>query len=96
MTETQTRPAGAEFFAALPAFFQRTMGVLARLTIGMLIVLIAGLIALMTALIGLMVAGVALVMRFASPRIMGRTHTTPPAETITLEARRTPRGWTVE
>lgn len=96
MTETQNRPSGAEFFNALSVFLQQAMGVLARLMIGVLIILIAGLVALMTALIGLMVAGAAVVMRFAGPRMMAKARATQPADTITLEARRTPRGWTAE
>ncbi|KCZ90636.1 hypothetical protein [Hyphomonas johnsonii] len=74
------------------------VGLFVRLMIGMLLVMTAGIVAVMTAIAGLMLAGAALVMRFAgSPRAHGRT--TRPAQDdgpVTLDARRTPRGWTVE
>ena len=45
---------------------------------------------------GLMLAGAALVMRFAGRRPMPAPRSPSEDEPMTLNARRTPRGWTVE
>ena len=69
-----------------------------QVMIGMMLVLTAGIVAVMTAIAGLMLGAAALVMRFAAgrqgPRRTAREQ--GPGEPVTLEARRTPRGWTVE
>lgn len=90
MVQTHASPA-TSFFTAL-----RTAAALAtQLLIGMLLILVAGMVALMTAIAGVTLAAAALAMRYTAPRASSRK----PAgevEGVTLEARRTPRGWTVE
>jgi len=67
-----------------------------QVMIGMLLVAAAGMFAVMTAIAGLMLAGAALVMRFAGRRPMPAARSPSEEEPLTLNARRTPRGWTVE
>lgn len=68
-----------------------------RLLIAFAVILAAGLLAVATAMFGLLLAAIAVLMRFT-----GRHYPQRPARAstsdakITLEARRTPRGWTVE
>ena len=67
-----------------------------QLLAGVMLILVAGLVALVTAIAGLTLAGVAIAMRMsASGKAPMRQRARAP-EGITLEARRTPRGWTVE
>jgi hypothetical protein len=70
-------------------------GFLARIGIGLVLILVAGFVALFTAFLGLMLALAALVFR-SSARRSAPVTTPDTGETLTLEARRTPRGWTVE
>ena len=56
----------------------------------------AGLFAVMTAIAGLILAGAALVMRFSGRRPTPAPRAPSEDEPLTLDARRTPRGWTVE
>ena len=67
-----------------------------QVMIGMLLVAAAGLFAVMTAIAGLILAGAALVMRFSGRRPMPAPCAPSEDEPLTLDARRTPRGWTVE
>lgn len=71
-------------------------GFAARLMIGLMLVIVAGLVALMTAIAGVTLAAAALAMRFAAKRQPATARATGNGEGVTLEARRTPRGWTVE
>ncbi len=70
------------------------LGFVAQLLIGAMLIFIATLVAMMTALAGLTLAGAALVLRFAAVHqpVPVRVKDAP----VTLQARRTPRGWTVE
>lgn len=73
------------------------ISLLARILVGTLFVLIAGIVALMTAIAGLMLAAVALTMRFTRTRpVRKQRFSADGGDGITLDARRTPRGWTVE
>ncbi len=76
------------------AFMREGVAFVVQILIGFLVVLAAGALAVMTAFAGLMLAFAALVMRFAGQRQMKPA----PAKksTVTLDARPTPRGWTVE
>lgn len=67
-----------------------------QVMIGMLLLAAAGMFAVMTAFAGLMLAGAALVMRFAGGRAVPAPRSPSEDEPLTLNARRTPRGWTVE
>lgn len=84
----------------------RTPGVLASLRtglgfatqvlIGAMLIFVASLVAMMTALAGLMLAGAALVLRYAAVRQPQPVPVRVKDSPVTLQARRTPRGWTVE
>jgi uncharacterized membrane-anchored protein len=92
MTQTAQHPSGFDFSSAL----RGSLALLVQVMIGVMLVLAAGIVAVMTALAGLMLGAAALVMRFAGGRRV-RRRTDPAGEApVTLEARRTPRGWTVE
>ncbi len=64
--------------------------------IGAMLLATAGLVAIMTAFAGLMLGAAALVMRFAALRAPATLAVRVNDGTVTLNARRTPRGWTVE
>ncbi|MEZ5955386.1 MAG: hypothetical protein R3C13_13905 [Hyphomonas sp.] len=92
MTQTAPHPSGFPFANA----FRGGLSLLVQVMIGMMLVLTAGIVAVMTALAGVMLAAAALVMRFAGGRRMRPSPHPAGDEPVTLEARRTPRGWTVE
>jgi len=93
MTRTASHPNGFNFSGAL----RGSLALLIQVAIGMMLVVAAGIVALMTAIAGLMLGAAALVMRFAAGgRRTRRDHEAAGSESMTLEARRTPRGWTVE
>ena len=70
------------------------LGLVAQLLIGALLIFVASAVAMMTAFAGLMIAGAALLLRYAAVHqpVPVRVKDAP----VTLQARRTPRGWTVE
>lgn len=90
MTDTFNAP----FRSRLVAVLRDSGAFFVQILIGFVVVLAAGALAVMTAFAGLMLALAALVMRFAGQRQMKPV----PVKTsnVTLEARPTPRGWTVE
>lgn len=71
-------------------------GVVAHLLVGALLIIIAGAVAMMTAFAGLMIAGAALMLRYAAVRQPAPVPVRVRDAPVTLQARRTPRGWTVE
>ncbi|MFN4024815.1 MAG: hypothetical protein ACK4MQ_08280 [Hyphomonas sp.] len=75
--------------------FRAGAALMAQLLVGLLLILVAGMVALITALAGVALAAAALAMRFAALRASSET-ATGRGDGVTLEARRTPRGWTVE
>ena len=92
-----TQTANDSFRPFMGDTVRAAIGVMARILVGMLLVLIAGVVALMTAIAGIMLAAVAIAMRFAGSRpVRKQRFSAEGGEGITLEARRTPRGWTVE
>lgn len=68
-----------------------------QLLAGLMLILVAGLVALVTAIAGITLAAAAIAMRLSASRQAraARGRVTPEGN-ITLEARPTPRGWTVE
>jgi len=92
MTRTAPHPSGFDFASAL----RGSLALLVQVMIGMMLVLTAGIVAVMTAMAGVLLGVAALVMRFAGGRRARRAAGAAGKETVTLEARRTPRGWTVE
>ena len=96
MTATQTSPIG--FPHNMYAMLRRIGLLLSKGVLAVAIIFIAGFIAIATAMVGLALAGAAILMRF-----FGGSHDTNTTydemvdgQGITLEARKTPRGWTVE
>lgn len=96
MTATQTSPLG--FPQNLYAVLRRIGAILGKAILAVMIIFMAGFIAIATAIAGLALAGTALLMRlFGGSRENTTTyHETVDGQGITLEARKTPRGWTVE
>ena len=92
MTQTAQHPGGFDFASAL----RGSLALLVQLVIGMMLVLTAGIVAVMTAIAGVLLGAAALVMRFAGGRRTRRQAQEDGEAPLTLEARRTPRGWTVE
>lgn len=92
MTQTASGPGRFN----IPDAFHGVLGLMVQVFVGILLVAFAGVVALMTAFVGVMLAAAALVMRFAGGRRMGTVAATGETEPMTLDARRTPRGWTVE
>lgn len=78
----------------LLASLRAGLGFVAQLLIGALLIFVASAVAMMTAFAGLMIAGAALLLRYVAVRqpVPVRVKDAP----VTLQARRTPRGWTVE
>lgn len=97
MTATHTAPLG--FPDNLFALMRRIANVFVKGMLAMAIVFMAGLIAVATAVVGLALAAFALILRLSGSN--GRetySHYDEQADggTVTLEAKKTPRGWTVE
>ena len=82
--------------ASLMSALRAGVALTAQLLAGLMIILVAGLVALVTAIAGLTLAAVALTMRFSASRQSRPARQDASDEALTLEARPTPRGWTVE
>jgi hypothetical protein len=80
----------------LLASLRAGLGVGAQLLIGAFVVIIATMIAMMTAFAGLMLAAAALLLRYAGASQPARIPVRVKDQPAILQARRTPRGWTVE
>ena len=97
MTATHTAPFG--FPHNLVALLRRIGNLFAKTVLAVAIIFMAGLIAVATAAAGIALAAFALILRLSgSTRDEHKTRYEETAEngTITLEAKKTPRGWTVE
>lgn len=97
MTATHTAPYG--FPHNLFALMRRVGNFLAKGVLAVAILFMAGIIAVATAAAGIALAAFALILRLSGSQSEdGRTHYQETAENgvVTLEAKKTPRGWTVE
>jgi len=95
MTATHTAPFG--FPHNLFAFLRGAGGIFGKAMLAIAIIFAAGIIALATAIAGIALACVALLMRiFGGQHEPTTVHERADGQGITLEARKTPRGWTVE
>ena len=92
MNQTLPPSRNSGLLASLRAGF----GVAAQLLIGAFVVIVASAIAMMTAFAGLMLAAAALLLRYAAVRQPAPIPVRIKDQPVTLQARRTPRGWTVE
>jgi len=97
MTATHSAPFG--FPHSMQAFLRRIVNLFAKTLLAVAIVVLAGLIAVATAAAGIALAAFALILRFSGSGARERpTRFEENAEngSVTLEAKKTPRGWTVE
>ncbi len=97
MTATHTAPFG--FPHNILAFLRRAGNLVMKGFLAIAIVIMAGLIAVATAAAGIALAAFALILRLSGTRSDERPtryEETADNGTITLEAKKTPRGWTVE
>jgi len=97
MTATHSAPFG--FPHNLYALLRRMGNFLVKGVLAVAIVFMAGLIAVATAAAGIALAAYAVILRLSGSRSdRGQTRYEETAENgaITLEAKKTPRGWTVE
>ncbi|MFN4225830.1 MAG: hypothetical protein ACK4HR_05890 [Hyphomonas sp.] len=96
MDHTLPPPRTAGSFTGVLASFRAGLGFATQVLVGAVLVFFASLIAMMTAVAGLMLAAAALLLRFVALRRPGRLGPRLQDVPVTLNARRTPRGWTVE
>ena len=97
MTATHTAPFG--FPHNLFALLRRMGNLLMKGVLAFAIIMMAGILAVATAAAGLALAAYAVILRLSgSGSDRSQTHYAEKAEngTVTLEAKKTPRGWTVE
>ena len=97
MTATDSAPFG--FPHNLFALLRRMGNLFMKGVLGFAIIMMAGILAVATAAAGIALAAYALILRLSgSSSERGQTRYEETAEngTITLEAKKTPRGWTVE
>lgn len=96
MTATHAAPSG--FPQNLFLAFQQGLRWFAKGLLAVALIMLAGLLAVMTAIAGLVIAAFALLIRMSGSKSESvQTYDVrEDGEAITLEARRTPRGWTVE
>ena len=97
MTATHTAPYG--FPHNLFALLRRAGNFMAKGMLAVAIIFMAGMIAVATAVAGLALAAFAIILRLSGSRDdapQTRYEETAENGTITLEAKKTPRGWTVE
>lgn len=97
MTATHTAPYG--FPHNLLALMRRAGNLFAKGILAVAIIFMAGLIAVATAAAGIALAAFALILRLSGSKAdapQTRYDETADNGTITLEAKKTPRGWTVE
>ena len=102
MTANPTRSLGPSGFDGLFASLRNGLVFIAKLCVAGLLILAAGILAVATAVVGLVIAGIALLLRFIgrrqAPVTVQTRRTNPATDTngVTLEAKRTHHGWTVE
>ena len=97
MTATHTAPLG--FPENLFALLRQLGNLFAKGVLAIAIIFMAGLIAVATAAAGIALAAFAVILRLSGSKAEpNNTRFEEKADngTITLEAKRTPRGWTVE
>lgn len=95
MTATQINP--NSFLTSLMQGMRQGLRWFAKGMVAVSLVVLAGMLAVMTAIAGLVIAAVALMIRLIGPKAHPHTiEIKEDGEGLTLEARKTPRGWTVE
>ncbi|MEO1643295.1 MAG: hypothetical protein AAFR74_08165 [Pseudomonadota bacterium] len=95
MTATQTNP--NNFMISLINGLKQALTWFAKGLIALALVVLAGMLAVMTAIAGMVIASAALLIGLAGSKRRTEDYTVrEDGEGLTLEARKTPRGWTVE
>ena len=97
MTATHSAPLG--FPENLYALMRRIGNLFAKGVLAVAIIFMAGLVAIATAAAGIALAAFAVILRLSGSSNDERTtryEEHADAGTVTFEAKRTPRGWTVE
>lgn len=96
MDHTLPPSRAAHSLSGVLASLRASLGFATQVLAGAVLVFFASLIAMMTALAGLMLAAAALLLRYVAQRRPLKTSARVEDAPVTLNARRTPRGWTVE
>jgi len=103
MTANGTAGGSMTPLAGLLALLSKAGVLCRRIFLGGLFIIAAGIVAVATAFLGIIVALAALLLRFSgrrghTPSQAGSTNskTAEPSNPVTLEARQTGEGWTVE
>lgn len=95
MTATQINPNG--FMSTLIEYLKHGLSWSAKGLLAIALVVLAGLLAVMTAIAGMVIASAALLIRLTGSKAnTGTFDVAEDGEGLTLEARKTARGWTVE
>jgi len=94
MTASQTAPLG--FPQNMFDLLRRAGLFVTKGVVAVMIIIMAGIIAVATAAAGVALAVAAVLMGFFGQRGNSTMHEHSDNGTVTLEARKTPRGWTVE
>jgi len=97
MTATHTAPIG--FPHNLLVLLRQAGNLMAKGLLAVAIIFMAGMIAVATAVAGIALAAFAVILRLSGSKADAphtRYQETTDNGTITLEAKKTPRGWTVE
>ncbi|MEM1086148.1 MAG: hypothetical protein AAGH90_00340 [Pseudomonadota bacterium] len=95
MTATQPNP--NRFLISSLEVLKQGLSWFAKGLIALALIVLAGLLAVMTAIAGMVIASAALLIRLTgSDRHADKYDVRQEGEGLTLEARKTPRGWTVE
>lgn len=98
MTIQQKRYASNAFFEAFAGHLRRGLLLAGRLILGAFIIMAAGVLAVATAVAGLVITAIAVVIGLLGRRHLARERRpqSGSGSGVTLDAHRTPRGWTVE
>ena len=100
MTANGTAGGSMNLMGGVLALLHRAGRLIRQVLLGGLFIVAAGIVALATTFLGVLVAIAALIFRFSGrkPAAAGSAHSTQSADSspVTLEARQTGEGWTVE
>lgn len=95
MTATQMNP--NTLLSSIMQGMRQGLRWFAKGMVALALVVLAGILAVMTAIAGLVIASVALMIRLIGSKAQPQSYEVyEDGEGLTLEARKTPRGWTVE
>lgn len=99
MTANGNAAPGAPLYETIISSLRGALSFVAKVAIAGLLVVAAGILAVATAVVGLVIAGIALLLRFTGwgrAPMARQPNQWQDGDTVTLDARRTSHGWTVE